>query len=213
MKMQKRGSGGIRVREPHHVWLIDMTTKKSLFGFFEIRVGAILDAFSRSVVALRVHWTEPNAAWVCDLVRQGIRATGTRPGHVITDHGRQFTARRFVRFLSARKIRRRYGAVGSSRSTARLERFWRTLKSEWLGGWLVLWFAPRLIERRLQDWLAWYHRHRPHQGLAGRTPDDVLRECPAPRAKTIKAGGHWHLSCEHFAGHRDLPVYRLRRAA
>lgn len=213
LQVRKGAPGGIRARGAHHVWIIDLTIQKSLFGFFTIHVGAILDAFTRTVVAVRVHWTQPSSRWTCRLLRQGIRAAGTSPRHVITDHGRQFTAKGFGRFLRARNIGRRYGAVGSSRSTARLERFWRTLKRESLAPWLILWLAPRLIERRVRDWVIWCHRRRPHQGLEGRTPDDVLRERPPPRPKRITGGVRWALSCEHFAAIAICPstAYAARR--
>src|SRR5207248_1212499 len=37
--------GGIQARHPHHVWLIDITTIKLVFGLLDVRIAAVLDAF------------------------------------------------------------------------------------------------------------------------------------------------------------------------
>lgn len=204
--------GGIRARAPHHVWLMDFTTVKALFGLIEIRVGAVLDAFSRSVIATGACSKEPSAAWTCRLLRRGIRAAGTRPRYVVTDQGSQFTSKHFRRCLKSGKIRHRYGAVGSSGSIALLERFWLSLKTE-LADALFLWFTPRLAESSLRAWTSWYQRYRPHQGRGGLTPDEMLRGRARRRLLRVEPDVRWHLEREHLASERALPIYRLRRAA
>jgi len=51
----RRVREGIRPRGPHHVWFVDLTTVKSLFGLVTVHIGAVVDAFSRSVLAVAVH--------------------------------------------------------------------------------------------------------------------------------------------------------------
>lgn len=77
----------------------------------------------------------------------------------------------------------RYGAVGKHGSIAVLERFWRSLKSEMLRRLgLVPMAMPRMADE-VAAYVEWYDRHRPHQGLGGRTPREVRRDEEAARER------------------------------
>jgi hypothetical protein len=80
----------LRARGPNHVWLLDLTRVKALFGLRSFTIGAVLDAFSRAPLALRVFRCEPTADDMVVLVRSAVRRHG-RPRHVISDQGTQFT--------------------------------------------------------------------------------------------------------------------------
>jgi len=93
--------------------------------------------------------------------------------YLITDQGGEFTGRLFRKTATRLGIRQRFGTVGNLFATARLERFWRTLKDT-----ASLRLQPPLtledLERRLQTTLAHYLLHRPHQGLRGATPAEAF---------------------------------------
>lgn len=200
---------GINPKRPHHVWIMDFTTVTMILGFLPIRVGAVLDSFSRKIVAISLCRGEPDAKWTCRLLRLGIWNTGKSPDHVITDQGCQFKSKRFRKCLSNRGIRHRFGPVGSSKSIGRLERFWRSLKAEWATA-LLCFATERLLTQRLRMWVDWYHRARPHQGLDGRTPHEVERRRGKRRRRTVMPGDKFVLE------RRDqpcMPVYRLRKIA
>ncbi|MEK7861933.1 MAG: hypothetical protein AAB295_01540, partial [Chloroflexota bacterium] len=55
---------GIHALRPHHVWFLDVTLVRGLLGLVEFRVAAVVDAFSRTVVAIGVAEREPTAAWI-----------------------------------------------------------------------------------------------------------------------------------------------------
>ncbi len=198
--------GPLAARRPGHVWLLDFTR---VGGFLRsVRVGAVIDVFSRKVLAIGVVRSEPKAAFAVRLLREAVGAAGV-PGWVVTDRGSQFTSLAFARALRRRGIRRRYGAVGQSGSIALIERFWRSMKDEYARG-LFLYRPLRSIEADLARYAEWFNAERVHQGLAHRTPDEVYakrrrRLGPIPRYVAL----HVH----YLADDRALPVLRLRRAA
>lgn len=202
-----QGMEPLRARRPGQVWLLDFTRVGGLFR--SVRVGAIIDAFSRKVLAIGVVPGEPTAAFALRLLRQAVGAAGV-PGCVVTDRGRQFTARAFTRALRRRGIRQRFGAVGQSGSIALLERFWRSMKGEYARG-LFLYRPVRAIERDLANYAAWFNTERPHQGLGGRTPDDAHRgkRRRRSRRRPVRAA----LRVSYLGEDRALPVLRLGAAA
>jgi len=204
----RRRAGALQAKRPDHVWLIDFTRVGGLFR--SVFVGAVVDGFSRKVLALRVCAQEPTAAFAVRLLREAVARRGPAVW-VVTDHGTQFTSAAFSRALRRGGIRRRFGAVGTagSPSLARIDRFWRTLKEEYARG-LFLYRPLRSIERDLLAYVSWFNRERPHTSLALRTPDEVhagRRRGPARRP------GRGVLAVRFLCGDRRLPILRLRRAA
>jgi len=188
---------------------VDFTRVGGLFR--SVFVGAVVDAFSRKVLALRVCAKEPTAAFAVRLLREAIGSRGHAPRWMVTDHGRQFTSGAFKRALARRGIRRRYGAVArtGSRGLARIDRFWRTLKGEYARG-LFLYRPLRSIERNLTSFVSWFNTERPHQALGHRTPDEVHLGRRRRRPRAITRGV---LAVRFVGGDHRLPILRLRRAA
>jgi putative transposase len=203
-----RRGGELLAKSPNHVWLVDFTRVGGIFR--SVFVGAVVDAFSRKVLALRVCAVEPTAALAVRLLRDALRGHGA-PRHLVTDHGRQFTSVAFRRALARRGIRHRFGAVAKrgSRSLARIDRFWRSMKSEYALG-LFLYRPIRSIERNLISFVSWFNAERPHQALGQRTPDEVHLGTRARRPRAISRGV---LAVRFAGGDHRLPVFRLRDAA
>ncbi|MGQ0614563.1 MAG: DDE-type integrase/transposase/recombinase [Planctomycetaceae bacterium] len=196
----------LAAKRPDHVWLVDSTKVGGLFR--SMRVGAIVDAFSRNVLALRVMAGEPTAGFAVRLLLDATR-DGTVPTRMISDHGRQFTSRSFTRALQRRSIRRRIGAVARTGSISLIERFSRSCKSEYVRG-LFLYAPLRTIERKLVGYIDWFNRERPHQGLELRTPDEVyFQRRRRPRRTPSRAT----LAVRFLHGDRELPVVRVRHVA
>ncbi|MGH7163191.1 MAG: DDE-type integrase/transposase/recombinase [Planctomycetota bacterium] len=215
-KKPREGGGGrllaarpraLVAKRANHVWLVDFTKVGGLFR--SVRVGAVIDAFSRRVLALRVMVGEPTAAFAVRLLRDATREFNA-PTWMISDHGTQFTSQSFTRALLRRGIRRRFGAIGKQGSLALIERFWRTFRSEYARR-LFLYAPMRMIERRLRGYaLDWFNRARPHQGLGSRTPDEVyFGGRRRPRCVPSRAT----LAVRFLHGDRGLPILRLRRVA
>ena len=101
----------IRSSYPNHIWLVDLTTVPTLAGFwvswlpwsvpqrwpFCCWVAVGVDHFSRRIMGVRVFRGWPSAAAISAFLVGMIRAAGQGPRHLITDRGKQFTARAFRR--------------------------------------------------------------------------------------------------------------------
>ena len=198
--------GPLVAKHPGHVWFLDFTRVGGVFR--SVVVGAVVDGFSRKVLALRVAPLEPTALFAARLVREAARTFGA-PAHAVTDHGKQFTAGVFGRALRALGARHRYGAVHRHGSLAVVERWWKSMKVEY-GSSLHLFRRIHVTEARLRAYVRWFNEERPHQGLGQRTPDEVhFGKVTSARAVPLRA----ELVAEHDGGDGELPVLRLRDAA
>jgi transposase InsO family protein len=100
----------IPARRFGRVFVVDFTVVRSFFR--SVVVGAVLDAFTRRVLSIRVFPQEPSAPQACRLVADAVRRHG-RPVWLVSDRGTQFTSRRFRAFLARRRIRRRFVGGGT----------------------------------------------------------------------------------------------------
>jgi len=208
-----RSARPVHPKKPGDVWLVDFTEVRAFMGLVTITIGAVVDAFSRKVVAIaawRGHAVERTAADAILLVRRAIDSAGA-PRWIVSDHGRQFIARRFGALLARRKIRRRFGAVGRPQAVAIVDRFFRSLTSELADAFFVL--KPRAtINRHLAGYAAWFNEVRVHLGLRGRTPNAVHSGRPPRKLRRLEAGCRYALSIRYLDDSKKLPIVRLRAA-
>jgi transposase InsO family protein len=159
----------------HHVWMMDVTQVQTFLGLHQFHVAGIYDAFSRAPLALTVFDRRPNAPDMVRLLRRCARAFAP-PRYLITDLGGEFIAKIFRRAVSRLGTRQRFASRENLYATARLERFWRTLKQSIA----LRWAAPLTredLERRIEVALSHYLLFRPHQGLGGATPAEAFVGC------------------------------------
>jgi putative transposase len=152
----------------HHVWMMDVTEIKTLFGAQTLYFAAVFDAFSRLPLAGMAFARKPGGAAMARLFKRAVAVFG-RPRYLVTDLGGEFIASVFKRTVDRLGTKRRYAAADNIRATARLERFWKSLKQI-----AQIRLIPPLdlpdLEQRLSHALAYYAFHRPHSSLANRTP-------------------------------------------
>jgi len=209
----------VRARHPHHVWMLDLTAIPSLFGLFSFKLLAVLDVFSRRPLAWKVFLMEPSARSVRLLLQSALRRFGP-PRHLVSDQGTQFTARSFRRWLKDKAIAQRFGAIGKTGSIALIERFWRTTK-ELLGLPFYKPLLPGELSRRLDCVFLYYTEFRPHQGLAGATPQEVslgfqpahLRAQHPPRGRIGEPTATLSLQIVYLDKERRLPYLARTDAA
>lgn len=159
----------------HHVWMIDVTEVQAFLGG-TFHVAGVFDAFSRVPLELQTYERKPGASAMARLLKSAARAFGNAK-YVITDQGGEFKGQIFRKTAARLGILQRFGTVDNIFATARLERFWRTLKE-----------AANLkndqpltvedLERRLERTLTYYLCFRPHQGLKGATPAEAFVGVP-----------------------------------
>jgi transposase InsO family protein len=173
----------------HHVWMMDVTQVQTFLDLRQFHVAGVYDAFSRVPLALTVLDRRPTAADMARLVRRCARAF-TPPRYLITDLGGEFIANAFRRAVSRLGTRQRFASRENLYATARLERFWRTIKQSISLRW-ALPLTRQDLEHRIELALSHYLLFRPHQGLGGATPAEAflgydpacMRAISPPRAR------------------------------
>lgn len=205
-RLLPRSLAGLLAKRSNHIWMIDFTriggVVKPAF------VGAVIDAYSRKVLAIGFIRGEPNSRFATRLLRDAVARHGASTW-LVSDKDRAFRNKLVNALLRRHGIRRRYGAVGKKGSIAIIERMWRSMKQEYVRH-LFLYRTTSSIDKRLRRWSRWHNAERPHQGLSQRTPNEVYDGRPATPHRDMTAGT---LSVRFLDGDRRLPILRLRDAA
>lgn len=236
----------VTATQVHELWHVDLTVLPTVSGFwtpwfpfalllrwpFAFWMGAVLDHVSRSVVAYKLFSSQPDAAGIVELLELARKNAGRAPVHIVTDRGPQFREE-YRDWCSLHGVRPRYGALGKHGSIAVLERFWRSLKTEMLRRLRLVPTAMPVMVAEVDAYLRWYHEHRPHQGLGGKTPNEVIRGGVAAReTPRLELRPNWPLSrgspsplvsrrvegvllldARLAEGREHLPIVRVREAA
>jgi transposase InsO family protein len=156
----------------HHTWMLDVTLVRQFLGP-DLYVLGIFDAYARAPLALQVFARVPRATDTARLFRQ-VATAFTVPKYVITDLGDEFRGHVFQDMVKLLGAHPRFASAENLYATAMLERFWRTLKDE---ACLRGPYAPLNItdlEQRVAPFLAHYLCLRPHGGLRGAMPAEVI---------------------------------------
>ncbi len=132
----------------------------------------------------------------------------------MSDKGRQFECDAYKAWCDRKGIAPRYAAAESIRATAVIEGFFLSLKDEWLRHILVS-LDRDAMRREVSLYLAWHAEHRPHQGLDGRTPNEVYDRLPAVERAKLKAKEvpRSELIVRFHEGRRQLPIVEIKQAA
>lgn len=156
----------------HHVWMMDISHIKQFLGP-DLYMAAVYDAFSRAPLAVEVFHARPAAKDMVSLLRSAARAFG-HPKYLITDQGGEFAAVVFRQAVKRLGTVQRFASTDSLYATARLERFWRSVKESAGLYRLQLPLTLNDLEQRLALALLHYVCFRPHEGLDGATPAEAL---------------------------------------
>ncbi|MEM1026512.1 MAG: DDE-type integrase/transposase/recombinase [Planctomycetota bacterium] len=194
----------------HDVWHLDLTKLRVLWRRYE--VAAVIDGFSRKIVAMTAYEGTPGTQELVSLIDQAIQ-TNRKPKYVITDRGGQFQ-QSFRALLQDRDIEHARGRARTWQFNAKVERLFCSLKRWWGGGLAVLKLDP--IQRRLDDYLAWHNLYRPHAALDTLTPGEAERQSPRIRTVRFTEGGDLDpdikVERQNVGGEAKLlyPVIRVR---
>ena len=130
---------------------------------------AIQDWYSRKILSWRLSPTL-DLAFCLDALREALAVYGT-PEIFNTDQGSHFTAADWVDLLTDRGVTISMDGKGRAIDNVFIERFWRSLKYEYV-------FLHPLEDGAepkagLRTYIRWYNQDRPHSSLGDRTPDDA----------------------------------------
>jgi putative transposase len=208
----------VRARHPNHIWMVDLTDVRGLFGIVTFRVGVVFDAFSRVPLSARVFTKEPSSAEIARFVSRAAKKRG-QPAHFVSDRGACFTGQILRSKLRRLGVKQRFGAIGKKGSIALIERLWRTLKDT-LGLRLLQPLVAEDLMATIAVGLAHYAHFRPHQGLGGATPAEIyfgrtpshLSAIPPPRGRPGEGPKDSPFRIEYRDAERLLPLL-VRKAA
>ena len=236
----------VTARRPDHVHHLDLTVVPTSLGMWAAWapfalpqawpfcwwVAVVVDHFSRRAMGTAVFKKPPRSVQVRTFL--GRLYTKAKPKYIICDKGTQFWCGGFKSWCRRKSIRPRFGAVGQYGSIAVVERFIRTMKDE-CSRCIIIPHRREDMRRELGLYLDWFNRHRPHEYLLGRTPNEVYHALPAANeAPRIEPRPHWprgapcaapaapvagkvgrkvELVVSYHAGRKYLPVIRLKRVA
>lgn len=186
--------------------MIDFTRLRRSIG--PTWIGAVIEAYSRQVLAIGCVRRGPNEAFACQLRRRAISRHGA-PMWLVTDKDPVLRSNRVNALVRRHGVGRRYGRVGKKGSIAIIERFWRSMKHEYVRH-LFLYRSTKWLDGKLASYATRFKAHRPHQGLGQRTPSDVYAGAARLAPKIVRCGT---LHVRFHDGDRHLPVLRLASAA
>jgi putative transposase len=208
----------VRAKRPNHIWMVDLTDVRGLFGLVTFKIAVVFDAFSRMPLSARVFSKEASALEIAWFVSRTARRHG-RPAHFVSDQARCFKGQVFRRKLRGLGVKQRFGAIGRKGSIALIERLWRTLKDT-LGLRLMGPLVAEDLMAKIEIGLLHYAHFRPHQGLGGATPAEVyfgrtsahLSAIPPPRGRPGEGPIDSPFCVEYLDTERLLPVL-VRKSA
>ncbi len=181
---RRRRPGYFQVTRPDELWHLDMTSVwVAEHGWCYL--NAAIDCCTREITGwaldIRCRAVEATAVIDAAVVQRGIGPDELTLG---TDNGTAFTSRAFRARLAEHGIVHRRGGYRDPESQAFIESWFSRLKQRcvWREEFETLDEARAIIGAYVQR----YH-HRPHQGLAYRTPHEVAATWKDPEDQTIPA--------------------------
>jgi transposase InsO family protein/transposase-like protein len=174
------------VKGPHLMWQSDI----SVFSWQKQNVYLIgfMDDYSRFVPGLGVYLSQKT-----DHVLETFRRATMEykaPKEMLTDNGRQYTSWRgrseFEKEMSRAQIRHIRSRPHHPETQGKIERFWKTIKEEFLNRTLFAGFED--LQERTRLWLQYYNFRRPHQGIGGLCPADRFYEVSQDVRRVVEQG-------------------------
>ena len=166
---------GVEIREPGHVWCVDITYIPMRRGF--LYLVAIMDWASRKVLSWRLSNTL-DADFCVEALAEALDRF-PKPRIFNSDQGSQFTSLAFTQVLKDAGIRISMDGKGRWMDNVMIERLWRSLKYECV--YLHAFETGTQARKGIGDWIDYYNQRRPHSSLDGQTPDEAYWALPTER--------------------------------
>ncbi len=158
---------GLEITRGNQVWAADITYIPMARGFCYL--VAIMDWASRRVLAWRLSNTL-ETSFCLEALAEAVAVYGV-PQIFNTDQGSQFTSEEFTETLISRGIRISMDGKGRWMDNIFVERLWKSVKYEEV--YLKAYNSLGEARQELKVYFDFYNCRRRHQGLDGRTPDEV----------------------------------------
>jgi putative transposase len=153
---------------PNHIWAGDVTYCRTGEGWMYLAV--VMDLYSRRIVGWAIDKTMTTGL----VLRALIMAYNLRrpPKALVfhSDRGSQYTSARYRKQLNRFGIRASMGDVGACWDNAVVERFFGSLKHDWL--FKVSQPTREQMKKDVADYIRYYNLQRLHSANGGRSPVD-----------------------------------------
>ena len=168
-KNKSKGLGYTQPDGPHKEWHIDISYVNVL-GTFMFLV-AIIDGYSRYVVChgLRGSMEEKDVEIV---VQKALDEFPGKKPRIISDHGSQFIAKDFKKFIRYAGLVHTFTSVGYPQSNGKIERLFRTVKADCIRKQSFLSIDD--ARRQIREYICYYNQKRLHSAIRYVTPFDKL---------------------------------------
>ena len=178
------------------LWQMDVVGRFHLADGTEVKVVTGVDDHSRFCVCARVV-ARATARPVCEALQWALEAHGV-PNQILTDNGKVFTARfgqgpgpvLFDRICANNGIRHLLTAPYAPTTTGKVERFHRTMRSDFLVDHDRVHHSMAALQRALDRWVDEYNTTRPHQSLGDRPPAERFALAAEHRAADLEMPPH-----------------------
>ena len=155
------------------IWACDFVQTHD-FWFRAIFVFVIIELSSRRVVHVGVTY-HLGEAWVTQQLRE-VTPFGEGPRFLIRDNDSKYGTH-FDRVAAGAGIKVLHTPIKAPRANAMCERFMRSLRRECLDYLLIV--SERHLWRQVTEYISYFNRARPHQGIAQAIPDPILPPEPS----------------------------------
>lgn len=159
----------VDITQVNHVWSTDITYLRLPSGF--VYLTAIIDWFSRYILDWKISITL-EADFCIETVASAL--LHNTPNIFNVDQGAQFTAYEFVKQLLDANIKVSMDGKGRALDNVFIERFWRSIKYEWL----LLQDIQTVLQmnEQVRYYINYYNFQRHHQSLNYQTPAAVFKQ-------------------------------------
>ena len=154
---------------PNHTWSMDFMQDQLADGR-KFRTLNVLDDFNREGLGIEVDFSLP-AVRVVRSLNQIIEWRGA-PQIIRVDNGPEYISGRMRSWAENMGIHMMFIQPGKPQQNAYIERYNRTVRSEWLGRYHFE--TIEQVQDHATKWLWTYNNERPNMGIGGITPTQKL---------------------------------------
>lgn len=158
---------GLKITHKNQVWGIDITYIPMQRGFMYLT--AIIDHYSRYIVGWDV-FNNLNGDNVLMVLGKAIKEHG-KPEIINSDQGSQFTCARWTEYVENAGIKISMDGKGRATDNIYIERFWRTLKQDYV--YLNPVETGTELYCGLRKFIDYYNHRKPHQGIGRIIPGQL----------------------------------------
>ena len=155
---------------PNEVWSMDFMADQLADGR-SFRTLNVLDDFNREGLAIEVDFSLPSERVVRTLNQ--IIAWRGKPLAIRVDNGPEYVSARLQNWAENAGIGLIYIQPGKPQQNAYVERYNRTVRTEWLGRYHFN--SIEEVQEHATRWLWTYNNERPNMGIGGMTPMQKLK--------------------------------------